>query len=121
MVRHTIAGSPINIGYGYDHITGVFLSVYDNRLKYDRNATDEINNVFQNCNVFGLSSGDGAYLDLHTGENGFGIKCSWVVMSEYFKRYGVPRNHTLDLLKQHLKHLKKTDSSTQKPSVSAAK
>lgn len=113
MVRYTIEGSPIHISYGYDESTGVFLSAYDNRLKYNRNASDEINNVFQNCGVFGLASGDGAYLDLHTGDIGYGIKASWPVMSEYLKRYGAPRNHILDLLKKHVKHVKKFDNSVK--------
>lgn len=113
MVRYTIEGSPINISYGYDESSGVFLSAYDNRLKYKRDASDEINNVFQNCGTLGLESGDGAYLDLHTGDIGFGIKASWPVMSEYLKRYGVPRNHILDLLKKHLKHAKKSDSGAK--------
>lgn len=112
-MRYTIEGTPINIAYGYDAITGVFLSVCDDRLKYNRNLSDEINNVFQNCGVLGLSSGDGAYLDLHTGDVGFGIKASWSVMNEYLKRYGAPRNHILDLLKLHLKHWKKSDNSAK--------
>lgn len=107
MVRYTIEGSPINVAYGYDDVTGVFLSVYDRRLKYDANASAEVNNVFQNCGVLGLESGDGAYLDLHTGETGFGIKVSWPVMSEYFKRFGVPKYHIKELLKENLQHLKK--------------
>lgn len=37
MVRYTIENeqSPITVAYGYDHISGVFLSVCDKRLKYD--------------------------------------------------------------------------------------
>lgn len=106
-IRHTIEGSPINISYGYEKMTGVFLAVYDNRLKYDPNASDEINNVFLRCGVIGLQSGDGAYLDMHTAEGlDFGVKASWPVMIEYLKRYGVPRNHILDLLKKHIKHVK---------------
>lgn len=104
MVRYTIDGTPIHIAYGYDHMTGTFLSVYDDRLKYDVNASDEINNVFEKCGVSGLESGDGAFLDFHTGSFGMGIKVSWPVMSEYLKRYGVPQNHIRELLANHLNH-----------------
>lgn len=103
MVRYTIEGSPIHIAYGYDELTGVFLSVYDNRLKYDPNASDEINNVFEKCEVSGLKSGDGCYLDFHTGSAGFGTKVSWQVMSEYLKRYGVSYDRIRELLLQHMK------------------
>ncbi|KAG4074993.1 hypothetical protein HA402_014572 [Bradysia odoriphaga] len=106
-IRHSIQGSPICVSYGYDEITGVFLSVEDNRLKYDRNASDEINNVFLNTGVLGLESGDGAYLDMHTGDIEVGIRVSWPVMSEYLKRYGVSRNHIQDLMKKNIKHEKK--------------
>ena len=40
MVRFEIEGDPIKIAYGADPISGVFLSVYDKRLKYDSNASD---------------------------------------------------------------------------------
>ncbi|KAG4071689.1 hypothetical protein HA402_011843 [Bradysia odoriphaga] len=106
MVRYTIEGSPISIAYGYDHITGVFLSVVDDRLKYNSDASAEVNSVFDNCKQIGLQTGEGAYLDMHTGATGFGIKTSWAVMSEYLKRYGVQRDHIAELLKEHLNHSK---------------
>lgn len=105
MVRYTIEGSPIHIAYGYDKMTGVFLSVYDDRLKYDPNASDEINNFLENSSpVSGLMSGDGSYFDLHTGQFGLGMKASWPVMSEYLKRYGVPQDRIREMLKAHLKN-----------------
>lgn len=104
MVRYTIDGSPINIAYGYESATGVFLTVYDNRLKFNADAPAEVNSVFDNSNQSGLQSGDGAYVELRTGESGAGIKTSWAVMSEYLKRYRVPREHITELLKEHLKH-----------------
>lgn len=106
MVRYTIEGSPIKVCYGYDEFTGVFLTVYDDRLKYQPNASAEVNEVFENSSVSGLASGDGAYLDMHTGAGGFGYKVTWPVMSEYLKRYGVQQNSIHALLKEHLKHLK---------------
>lgn len=110
-IRHTIEGSPISVTYGYDEKTGVYLSAYDDRLKYDYAASEEVNNVFLNCGVLGLQSGDGAYLDMHTGDVDIGVKASWPVIHEFLKRYGVPRSHILDLQKKHAKHVKKFDQS----------
>ncbi|KAG4080650.1 hypothetical protein HA402_013180 [Bradysia odoriphaga] len=104
MVKYTIDGSPINVAYGYDDATGVFLTVYDNRLKFNADESAELNTAFSNCKLPGVESGEGAYLQLYTGATGCGIKTSWAVMSEYLKRYGVPRDHITELLKEHLKH-----------------
>lgn len=99
-----MGGSPFHIAYGFDKVEGVFLSVYDDRLGYDPNASDEINNVFAESPRYGLESGEGCYLDLYTGDIGIGIKTSWPVMCEYLKRYGVPGDRILELQQQHLNH-----------------
>ena len=101
MVRYAIDGSPISIGYGFDHIGGIFLSVMDDRLKYDENATDDVNQVFNGCETLNLAlqDGGGCYLDFHTAYGGFGLKVSMNVMAVYLKRYGAPDNHIAELLK----------------------
>jgi hypothetical protein len=43
MVRHEINRGSLNIAYGLDHATGVFLSVCDERLVWSQNASEEVN------------------------------------------------------------------------------
>lgn len=86
MPRYEIKGSPISVAYGKDHATGIFLSVYDNRLEYDENASQEVNDVTKKI---GFGDGGGSYFDLHTGRSGPGIKVSEETMLVYLKRFGV--------------------------------
>lgn len=110
MVRYEIPGSPISVGYGYDHCNGVFLSVFDSRLKYDKHATDEVNAVTESI---GVRDGGGSYFDLHTGENGFGLKVDHSTMVTFLRRYGAPedRIHSLPLILPS--HDEEVDSSTR--------
>ena len=87
MTRYEIEGSPISVAYGTDHVHGVFLSVFDNRLMYDKEASQAVNEV---CNNIGVKDGGGSYFDLHTGESGFGQKVNEATMRVYLARYGVP-------------------------------
>ena len=86
MVRFEIEGDPIKIAYGADPISGVFLSVYDKRLKYDSNASDAVNAVTESI---GVKDGGGSYFDLHTGSTGFRIKVDDKTMVTFLKRFGV--------------------------------
>jgi hypothetical protein len=87
MTRYTIDGSPISVAYGDDKLSGVFLSVYDDRLKYDESAIDEVNDLVEE------KHNSGSYFDLHTGVIGFGYKVSKPAMEIFFRRYGVPEEH----------------------------
>lgn len=88
MPRYTIATPPITVAYGYDEfpLYGVFLSVYDERLETDPEASEEVNKVAESV----FEDGGGCYLDLYTGCGmGFGMKVSDDTMRVYLKRYGV--------------------------------
>jgi len=52
-------------------VTGFFLSVYDARLKWNADASKEVNDVTEKV---GVCDGGGSYFDLHTGHGGFGFK-----------------------------------------------
>jgi hypothetical protein len=97
MTRYTIEveGSPISVAYGYDEINGIFLAVTDERLAYDRNAAEPINQVIESI---GLGDGGGSYFDLHTGDVGFGQKVSESTMLVYLKRYGVSEKQIKQVL-----------------------
>lgn len=96
MPRFTIDGSPIHIAYGVDEelICGIFLSVYDTRLEFDENGTDEVNDVAKSI---GVCDDGGSYFDLHTGLTGFGKKVTRETMRTYLLRYGVPSKRIDDL------------------------
>lgn len=80
------SSSHISIAYGSDDaLGGVFLSVYDDRLKYDENASKEVNQVTE---LVGVCDGGGSYFDLHTCRSGSGHKVSNETMTVYLKRFG---------------------------------
>ena len=71
MVRYEFDDGPIKIAYGSDDITsGLFLSVYDQRLEWQQDATDEVNGVSEGI---GDGDGGGCYLSLCTGSQFFPI------------------------------------------------
>lgn len=96
MPRFTIDGSPIHIVYGVNEefICGIFLSVYDTRLEWDENATDQVNDVAKSV---GICDGAGSYFNLHTGLNGFGKKVTRETIRTYLLRYGVTNKRIDDL------------------------
>jgi hypothetical protein len=59
MPRFEIPGDPIHLAYGYSNFSGVFLSVFDNRLQYNDCAPDAVNAVSASIGV-----GDGGDLIL---------------------------------------------------------
>jgi hypothetical protein len=95
MPHFVIEGDPIHIAYGFDPtFSGVFLSVYDNRLKYDPDASKKVNDATESISSNG---GGGCYLDLHTGISGFGQRVNDVTMSTYLKRFGVSEERIAQL------------------------
>ena len=88
MGRATIEEGPITIAYGWDHMTGYFLSVTDSRLFFDHeNAKEEVNNIVQKV------TGMAGYFDLHTTPPGIGHLVHLKTLLEFWKRYGVPEAH----------------------------
>ncbi|KAK0463030.1 uncharacterized protein EV420DRAFT_1151037 [Desarmillaria tabescens] len=85
MTRYTIEQGDIEIAYGTDRATGYFLAVVDKRLMWKTSA-DAANEVAKKIDA----GGNGSYLDLHTGESGFGFRVSKEVIAEFMQRYGVP-------------------------------
>ena len=94
MPRFTIEGDPIHVAFGYDEDPngpGVFLSVFDNRLCYDPNATSSVNAVTESI---GVKDGGGSYFDLHTGRFGFGVRVDHETMATFVKKiWGVRRSN----------------------------
>lgn len=70
-MRRVIEQGQIEIAYGKDLASGIFLSVHDKRLEYSSSADDEVNKISER---FGVKKGAGAYFNLHTGQNGIGFK-----------------------------------------------
>ncbi|KAK0478835.1 hypothetical protein IW261DRAFT_1564903 [Armillaria novae-zelandiae] len=88
MTRYTIEQGSVAISYGTDHMTGYFLSVVDQRLMWEQNASEAVNGIAKKVEP----GGNGAYFDLHTGMGGFGIRVSKEVIVEFMRRYGVPED-----------------------------
>ena len=90
--RYEIKSSPISIAYGYDEMctSGMFLSVFDERLEWSEQASREVNAVTEQL---GVGDGGGSYFDLHTGQTGFGQKVSCETMMTFMRRFGVPEEH----------------------------
>ncbi|KAL1748251.1 hypothetical protein HDZ31DRAFT_60446 [Schizophyllum fasciatum] len=85
MVRCELSQGILLIAYGDDDAAGYFLSVYDNRLEWHEDASDEINEVCEDVDP----SGSGAYLSLTTGL-GIGKHVSKDTLAIFWRRYGVP-------------------------------
>ncbi|KAF9913681.1 hypothetical protein BX616_009748 [Lobosporangium transversale] len=87
MVRHEMKEGNIKIAWGYDDgLLGYFLSVYDERLKWKGNSSEEVNSICEKV----CSTGDGAYFDLNTYPfGGFGYKVSEKTMFAFMRRYGI--------------------------------
>jgi hypothetical protein len=94
MPRYEIKGSQISVAYGTDAMTGVFLSVYDSRLKYNETASEEVNSI---ASRIGAGDGGGCYFDLHTGMGGFGHKVSLNTINTFMVRYGVEQSQANSL------------------------
>ncbi|PBK92476.1 hypothetical protein ARMGADRAFT_1013084 [Armillaria gallica] len=88
MTRYTIKQGDIEIAYGTDHVTGYFLSVVDQRLRWKEGASEAVNDTVEKLDALGLG-----YFNLHTGAlGGFGFLVSKDVIAEFMQRYGVPED-----------------------------
>jgi len=76
----------IEIAYGWDPVTGYFLSVIDQRLAWSANGSDAVNDVTEKVNP----DGGGGYFDLHTAAIGFGHKVDRSTLVYFLEKYGVP-------------------------------
>lgn len=85
MVRFEIKQDNINIAYGYDEFTGLFLSIFDKRLEWSENNTNEVNDI---CNRI-FSDGGGCYLSLYTSEIGIGYKVSVKTIISFMEKYNI--------------------------------
>ena len=83
MPRYEIQDKFLRVAYGVADNSGVFLSVYDSRLKYDPKQSHQVNAVTES-----FQSGEGCYLDLHTGPIGFGQRVDDDTMATYLRRFG---------------------------------
>jgi len=95
MPRYIIKSDPITVEYGFDdcliNICEVFLSVFDSRLEYDENASEEVNSAAEKS-LF-IKDGDCCYFSLTTSPIGIGLRVNKDTMKVYLKRYGVPDDH----------------------------
>ena len=91
-------GKFIRVAYGVADPSGVFLSVYDKRLKYDPKHSVQVNAVTEGIEA----GGNGCYLDLRTGPHGFGQRVDDDTMATYLRRYGASEEQ-IALLPLHLK------------------
>ncbi len=102
MPSYEIKGDPISVVYGYDdcliNVCEVFLSVFDSRLKWDENSSEEVNSAAESC-LF-IKDGGGCYFSLTTSPIGIGLKVNMGTMRVYLKRYGVPEDHIRSLFKR---------------------
>jgi hypothetical protein len=64
MPRFIIESDVIRVAYGFDEVSEIFLSVYDKRLEWQENASEEVNKIAESL---GSEDGSGGYFDLHTG------------------------------------------------------
>lgn len=88
-MRREIKKGYIKVAYGYDDITGHFLSVYDTRLQFQHDAPAEANKI---ANQVDEKQGFAGYFELHTGMGGFGFHTSVDTMVYYWTLYGVPKD-----------------------------
>jgi hypothetical protein len=117
MTRFTIEGSPISVAYGYDEpLDNVFLSVFDERLKYDSAASDGVNSITEKI---GVKDGGGSYFDLHTGQYGFGLKVSHDIMRTYLARFGVTQNNIDNLYKNNKNKAKNENKENNKKTANS--
>ena len=70
-MRRIIKQGQVEVAYGKDQATGIFLSVHDKRLEYSSSAGDEVNKISE---MFGTKNGAGDYFNLHTGQSEIGFK-----------------------------------------------
>lgn len=87
MVRHTKNLGAIRIAWGYDDaLQGYFFTVYDDRLKWQKGQSSEVDKVTEKVSM----DGGGNYFDLNTyPTGGFGTRVSEKTMFTFMRRYGI--------------------------------
>ena len=95
MPRFTIEGSPITVTYGEDKETGIYLCAYDERLRLDETAGQEVKHVFHNQ----IKDKNGLYFNIRTGGHGGSDKVSQPAMVYFLRKFGVPEKRIEALLK----------------------
>jgi hypothetical protein len=85
MPRSELSQGDLLIAFGHDHVSGYFLSVYDLRLRYNEDNSDELNTLGEQTSP----DGSGCYLNVHTGSGGFGSRVSIATMRDLWSRYRV--------------------------------
>lgn len=86
MPRSELSQGDLLVAFGHDHFTAYFLSVYDLRLRYNEDNSDELNTLGEDISP----DGSGRYLNAHTGSDGFGSRVSIATMRDLWARYHVP-------------------------------
>ncbi|KAJ3110458.1 hypothetical protein HK098_000558, partial [Nowakowskiella sp. JEL0407] len=84
------SSSPIKISYGFDEVTGVFLSVVDKRIAYSLHFSEEINTLI--VSDLGKKLDEGCYFSTHTAAVGFGELVTSGETVVLLRRFGVPEN-----------------------------
>ncbi|KAL1689685.1 hypothetical protein GGG16DRAFT_114799 [Schizophyllum commune] len=83
-------GKHITIAYGSDEFIGYLLSVYDDRLAPNIEASEAVNKI---CNVDdpAVEKACGAYLQLTTDDKPNVEKVAKETLAVFYERYGVPQ------------------------------
>lgn len=89
MGRHELKDGHIGIAYGWDHVTGYFLTVLDNRISYQNNMPDTILKVVEKFDA----EQSGRYVDMHTGPVGYGHRVDVATMMYFWRQYGAKEEH----------------------------
>lgn len=85
MTRKEYSQGSIQIAFGYDSITGYFISVYDARLQVNKEDGTDFDDI-----RYAISpDGSGAYLAAHTGSQGIGKRVSHSAMEKLWESYEV--------------------------------
>jgi len=85
MPHFELSQGDLLVAFGHDHISGYFLSVYDLRLQYSADNTDELNTLGEQISP----DGSGCYLSVHTGSRGIGPRVNIATMRDLWTRYRV--------------------------------
>jgi hypothetical protein len=93
MPSYHISASPfVSISYGYDNVSGVYLSVFDSRLDYSDTQSEEVNQIAADTCVsdeHGVGV-NGCYVDLYTGKTSLvGKKVCEETMGVFMIRFGL--------------------------------
>lgn len=95
MIKYKIEGGGENhVTYGFDNLSGVYLSVKDRRLEWTRGQSNAVKKIVHSV---GVGDGSGSYFDIHTGRKGYGTRVGMDTMADFLKRYGVSDERITEL------------------------